>query len=439
MMPKLHRIIGVVLVMLFASPGAASQADMLVETSRGELLEVRVFGEGGQGPLFIWLSNQYGELARPNEIAAELAAQGAVVWQVDLLASMLLGRTSEAIRSIDGDPVAALLEAAVRGTQRPIVVVALDRMAAPALRGLRTWQEADGDVSGIAGAVLFFPNLYRGTPIAGEEPELLGIVGATNMPVLIVQPALGTNRMRLDALVDGFRQAGSSAYASIVSDVRDYYLLQSERPVSESFERMGGPVPQEVEHAIKQTPALLLSAARLLASGPRPARAVDVSLLEDEPVMPAFGVIERPRMLAPAYALRDARGGEHADTDNLGRVTLVNFWASWCPPCVHEIPSMNRLAGAYDAADFAIVSVNFKEDPTHILDFMTRVDVDFPVLMDRDGAVSAEWGVFAFPSSFILDHEGRIRYSINTAIEWDTDEIKAVIDRLRKEATSVAK
>jgi peroxiredoxin len=94
---------------------------------------------------------------------------------------------------------------------------------------------------------------------------------------------------------------------------------------------------------------------------------------------------------------------------------------------------MNRLAGAYDDREFAIVSVNFREEPEHILAFMREVEVDFPVLMDQDGRVSGEWGVFAFPSSFILDRQGRIRYSVNTAIEWDTDAIRNVIDTLRAE------
>jgi peroxiredoxin len=58
------------------------------------------------------------------------------------------------------------------------------------------------------------------------------------------------------------------------------------------------------------------------------------------------------------------------------------------------------------------------------------------VLLDRDGAVSGRWRVFAFPSTFLLDRNGNIRYSVNTAIEWDTDEVKAVIDRLLKEARS---
>ncbi len=65
---------------------------------------------------------------------------------------------------------------------------------------------------------------------------------------------------------------------------------------------------------------------------------------------------------------------------------------------------------------------------------MKRVAVDFPVLLDRAGAVSSAWRVAAFPSSFLVDREGRIRYSVNTAIEWDAPEVRAVIDRLRAEA-----
>lgn len=93
---------------------------------------------------------------------------------------------------------------------------------------------------------------------------------------------------------------------------------------------------------------------------------------------------------------------------------------------------MNRLAGAYSEDEFAIVSINFREDPQHIRDFMKRVEVDFPVLMDHDGRVSRDWGVFAFPSSFIVDRNGAVRYSVNAAIEWDTDAVREVIERLRQ-------
>jgi len=215
--------------------------------------------------------------------------------------------------------------------------------------------------------------------------------------------------------------------------VRDYYLMQVEKPRSESLQELGGPVPAEVARAGRETPALLLRAARLLAGTPRPSGPAPIRVAKELASAPAYGLIERPRQPAPDYALKDARGQIHTMADNPGRVTLVNFWATWCPPCVHEIPSMNRLAAAYDPRDFAIVSVNFKESPAHVLAFMDKIAVDFPVLIDPDGATAAHWRVFAFPSSFLVDRQGRIRYSVNTAIEWDTPEVRAVIDRLRAE------
>jgi thiol-disulfide isomerase/thioredoxin len=418
---------------LTLGPGVA-QAGFTVHLEGADQLDVHEFGAQGDGPLFLWLVNQYGELETPNAIIGALAERGATVWRTDLLDSLLLQRSSDAIRGMDGAPVAALLDAAVRSGRGPVVVVTCDRMAVPLLRGLRTWQEGAADTSAVAGGILLFPNLYRGTPVAGEEPELLGIVAATNMPVAVFQPALGTNRDRVAQLLETLYAAGSPAYAWMIDGVRDYYLLHSEAPENKALETMAGIMPEEARLAILDTPQQLLEAARLLAGTPRPTEVAALDERAERPIAPAYGLIEREPRLAPEYALADARGAGHELAESLGRVTLVNFWATWCPPCVHEIPSMNRLAAAYDEREFAIVSINFREEPEHILQFMREVEVDFPVLMDEDGQVSREWGVFAFPSSFILDRQGRIRYTVNTAIEWDTDAVRQVIDTLRAES-----
>jgi len=427
------------LLIVFCLP---AQAEFSITTPSGDKLEIKQWGESNRGPLFIWLLNQYGETKRADSLATELANKGASVWQVDLLDGLMLERTAEAIRNMDGGPVASLLETAVSNGRRPIVLVASDRMAVPLLKGLREWQlrvqsgktGKTADLRAVAGGVVFFPNLYRGTPVAGEDPELMEIVAATNMPLMIMQPALGSNRTRLPSLLKTLHAAGSSAYSWLVPEVRDYYLLQTEKPRSESLQAMAGKVPAAVEQAIRQTPDQLLAAARLLAASQKPAKPLAMREAGQKASAPAYGLIERPRQVAPNFSLTDAYGKSENLSQSKGRITLVNFWATWCPPCVHEIPSMNRLAAAYDKKDFGIVSINFKEDPEHVLAFLKRVDVDFPVLLDRDGAVSGRWRVFAFPSTFLLDRNGQIRYSVNTAIEWDTDEAKAVIDGLLKEA-----
>jgi len=427
------------LLIVFCLP---AQAEFSITTSSGDKLEIKVWGESNRGTLFIWLLNQYGETKRADSLATELANKGASVWQVDLLDGLMLERTAEAIRNMDGGPVSSLLETAVSNGRRPIVLVASDRMAVPLLKGLREWQlrvqsgktGKTADLRAVAGGVVFFPNLYRGTPVAGEDPELMEIVAATNMPLMIMQPALGSNRTRLPSLLKTLHAAGSSAYSWLVPEVRDYYLLQTEKPRSESLQAMAGKVPAAVEQAIRQTPDQLLAVARLLDASKKPAKPLAMREAAQKASAPAYGLIERPRQVAPNFSLTDAYGKSENLSQSKGRITLVNFWATWCPPCVHEIPSMNRLAAAYDKKDFGIVSINFKEDPEHVLAFLKRVDVDFPVLLDRDGAVSGRWRVFAFPSTFLLDRNGQIRYSVNTAIEWDTDEAKAVIDGLLKEA-----
>ncbi len=100
---------------------------------------------------------------------------------------------------------------------------------------------------------------------------------------------------------------------------------------------------------------------------------------------------------------------------------------------------MNELAQSYPAGQLRVLSINFKESPAHVTAFMKQFSVHFPVLIDRQGDVAAQWGVFAFPSSFLVDDQGRIRYSVNASIDWNTPKIKALIDQIvREEKRSAA-
>ncbi len=112
------------LVWLGFAPASAGERPV-VETGSGDLLELRVSGEAGEGPLFVWIDNQYAETERPREIAAKLAQAGATVWQVDLLDDLFLERTAEAVRSIDGEPVADLIATALDSGLGPVVLVAM--------------------------------------------------------------------------------------------------------------------------------------------------------------------------------------------------------------------------------------------------------------------------------------------------------------------------
>lgn len=391
-------------------------ATRMVEGPGGVELEVTVYPGDGER-LFLWVLPQAGEHANHARLARDLADAGVQVWQVDLLQAHFLPPTNASTRSLDGASVAALLREAHRQTGKEIMLVTSGRPSIVALRGLRQWQLSEPEAAYVIGAVLAFPNLIVDTPVAGAPAEFVDVLRATNLPVYLLQPARGVYRWHLDKILTELRRGGSPVFVQMVPGVRDFYYL-----------RRSDPAPEE-QAMTERLPAQLLQAERLLASIPHPLTAAPMPEVAHR-IETGRGLVERDRPPpVEDFTLTDHRGEEQSLSDYAGQVVLLNFWASWCPPCVHEIPSMNRLDRILGDA-FAIVSVNYQESAAHITDFMEEVRVDFPVLMDLDGKVAARWRVFAFPSSFVLDRAGVVRYSVNSAIEWDDPEVVAKLRAL---------
>lgn len=135
----------------------------------------------------------------------------------------------------------------------------------------------------------------------------------------------------------------------------------------------------------------------------------------------------------PDFSLLDLKGKKHSLSDYKGKVVLLNFWATWCPPCVKEMPSMQRLQDKYQGKDFEILAVNMGEDSTTIEIFLQKMTVNFPILLDSDGAILKQWKIFAFPTTFLVDKEGNIAYALFGGLEWDSPEAVAVVEELMKQ------
>lgn len=134
----------------------------------------------------------------------------------------------------------------------------------------------------------------------------------------------------------------------------------------------------------------------------------------------------------PPLRLPDLAGRMHDLAGYRGQVVMVQFWATYCPPCVKEMPSMQRLAEKLAGRPFRILAVNMGESDAEVRAFLEKVKVDFTILMDREGAALAAWKVFVAPSTFIVDREGRVRYTLMGGAEWDApqyvDRIRALMD-----------
>lgn len=133
----------------------------------------------------------------------------------------------------------------------------------------------------------------------------------------------------------------------------------------------------------------------------------------------------------PPLLLKDLAGKTHKLEDYRGRVVLINFWASWCPPCRAEMPSMQRLKEKMAGKPFSILAVDMGETPAVVNAYLKTLNTDFTILLDSDGHALKTWKVFAFPTSYVVDGTGKIRYALFGATEWDeADTMKKISDLL---------
>ena len=113
----------------------------------------------------------------------------------------------------------------------------------------------------------------------------------------------------------------------------------------------------------------------------------------------------------PAWELPLIANGEGTVTNStyLGRVTYVDFWASWCGPCRLSLPALNRLSKEFDTADFGVVAISVDYVDEDALDFLKRYPVDYPVAIDKTGNSGRDFAVAGMPSGYLIGRDGLIR------------------------------
>jgi thiol-disulfide isomerase/thioredoxin len=117
-----------------------------------------------------------------------------------------------------------------------------------------------------------------------------------------------------------------------------------------------------------------------------------------------------------------------------GKVVILNFWATWCPPCREEMPSMERLYQKYKEPGLVILAVSTDENGKKaVSQFLQRTPYSFPILLDSDGVAQNAYGVFRFPESFIIDHNGIVVKKIVGGRDWMSAPTFELIDSLLKD------
>lgn len=135
-------------------------------------------------------------------------------------------------------------------------------------------------------------------------------------------------------------------------------------------------------------------------------------------------VVERGKP-APTFTSPSLAGSEIALADYAGDVIVVNFWATWCPPCKAEMPGINAFYEAYQDEGLVVLAVNAKENEATVRPFIEASGFSFPVLLDPAGSVVNQYQVRSFPTTIVVDRDGVVQY-IHTGMI-SPEELEAVV------------
>lgn len=140
-------------------------------------------------------------------------------------------------------------------------------------------------------------------------------------------------------------------------------------------------------------------------------------------------------VVAPNFKLEDMDENEYDFSEYRGQVVLLNFWATWCPPCKREMPSMERLYQNHQNDNFTVVAINQMENDDQIFNFTGELDTEptFNILLDKDSKVSLAYDVRGLPTTYLIDKKGRIRYRAIGGREFDHPEVEKIIRGLMEE------
>ncbi len=112
---------------------------------------------------------------------------------------------------------------------------------------------------------------------------------------------------------------------------------------------------------------------------------------------------------APDFEIRADTGRLLTRDTYKGRVLVLNFWATWCPPCIAELPSLSAMSRQLEGSSVAVLAISVDRNEAAYRQFLQRANVSFETARDPEGSISAEYGTFKFPETFVIDQEGRVR------------------------------
>jgi len=432
MMPRI-----IILLFSFVYVANACYANKTVSIELNQQVTVELNIQQAEGTdLLLVLPSEYGLQTADYQLLRTLPKNNIEVWTSNLLDAYFLENAASNLERLPANDLQKLIKAIHKKTNKNIFILTAGRGTIPVLRALASWRDTDLPESPLAeftpdyirGLIFMHPKLFKTTPEPGLVAELMPSVQHTNQLIYLIQPTLSPFWWNRNISIAGLEESGSDVFVQPLKNMRNRYYFRPDATPQE--QQLANNYPRLIYQAIKQ---LKLYPIKTRALSKQFSINTEVTSVKTERTLSPYKGNKTP----PELKLPSLNNSVYDLNDDLNKVVLINFWASWCPPCVHEMPSMQRLEDYFKQqrnAVFKIIAVNMAEDKKTIRDFLeNKVSVNFEILLDTDGKALKQWKIFAFPTSFIIDKKGQIRYAIYGGLDWFTEDIKQKIQTLLDE------
>jgi len=144
-----------------------------------------------------------------------------------------------------------------------------------------------------------------------------------------------------------------------------------------------------------------------------------------------MGIQKIPGVAPPIdINLMDLTGKRIRLSDMRGKIVFLNFWTTWCPGCIVEIPAMEKLNNKLKDKDFVMLAISMQEPTSRVKDYFTKHKLSFTALLDSKGDVASRFGVISVPTTFIVDKEGGIIGKAIGAREWYSKDAISLFEYL---------
>ena len=413
------------LLLLIISSSAWGQTQETIILNEGEL-EIpitRFEAFADDAPILLWLPSARGISNKQSITATALGDSDIETWIIDLHLAYFVDAGRSSVKEFNPADIAKLIIIAAKRTNNKIYLMATGRVAKLSLEAIALVQqqaEKNNNDLRVGGLILFHPFLTLPTSTPGTRAQFLPIAQNSTIPIYYIQPSISTRQWRSREAIDMLQANGSAVFYHAMPGIAAGYHLRPDEDMSDLDFAQRAKLPTDIKNAID-----LLSSQNDF-SAPKVVEPISFTTVNK-----LYGLNPLSKRAALPLTLDDATASPVTIDYSSQKVTLVSFWASWCGPCIKELPSLRHLYDDYHDKGLQIVTVNVGETPTDVQKTIQEFSMqDYINLFDPQGSEMKTWNVYGFPTNFLINAKGELPFASFGGVEWDDKQVRDIIDSL---------